>query len=223
MPVTETHEADGVEILAATMREELSEEEETLIRKERNRGVRISCRGKHEELRFPNHFAIMRRRGHDFVNKATEILVKDLMTQHGGKKWEGKLRDGELESLPCAAEKQVRMERVINQLMGWEGAFYGTDLTGKTAIEVRAFFRQRIFPRWRVFARQKSLPEYDPDKINDAMLGLCEACSEALEDSVPNFLPFLDHVRKGKGSGSLFTIGLNGNSPEPEEALLSEK
>lgn len=222
MPATETHEADSVDLLALPMREELSQEEETLIRKERNRGVRVSCRGKHEELRFPGHYAIMRRRNHDFVNKATEVLINELMRQHGGKKWEGKLRDGDLESLPNAGEKQVRMERVINQLQGWEGTFYGTDLTGKTTQEVRAFFRLKIFPRWKVFARQTNLPEYDPDLINDAMLRMCEACSEALEDDIPNFLPFLDHVRKGGGSGSLFTIGLNGSSGEQEEALPNE-
>jgi hypothetical protein len=222
MPTTETHQADGVEILASVMREELSEAEETEVRKFRNRGTRISCRGKHPELRFPNHFAILRPKNHDFVNKGTEKLISELMTKHGGKKWEGHLRDGDLDSLPNAGEKQVRMERIIHQIMGWEGSFYGTDLTGLPAMEVRTFFRQRIFKKWRVFESQTNLPEYDPDTINDFMLEMCIACSESLEDSVQHFLPFLDHVRKHKGSDVLFTIGLNGNSGELEEAPQSE-
>lgn len=215
----ETHKADPAEELARVIREEVSKAEEQELNQARNRGTRISLRGKHPEGRFPSHFAIIRERDHDKVLEEVEKLVNVLMKKHGGRKWNKRLQDGELDSLPHAGEKQVRMERFIWQLKGWEGSFYGTDLTGKPACEVRDFFRKEIFPRWKVLPSQTDLPEYDPDSINNKMLKTCEALSEALEDSISqDFLPFLDHVRKYGPLGPPFTIGLKESSEDPEEA-----
>lgn len=212
--------AEGVKLEANGR---LGRKERQAVDKALNAGILVPLEGLHPKGYHDDCSVLMRPETHQAIEDAETDYRHRLYRLVLGDNWRKKIQQKGMSSLPNGGEKAIAIEGILATVLGWTGPLEDSDdnlvqMDEMGAEDVRRFLRAHYLPEWAVSPKQKSLPPYDPDNVDQDFLAMLNRANLELD---VNPLAIAAHLR-GKDSSSPFVVMHDGIFRAQEQPAASD-